>query len=159
MRIAVCDDEKYFRSILKRKLEIYAKKRALIFNYDDFTDGTELLKSSRSYDLIFLDYKMNELNGMDTARKLREKNDKTTVIFLTGITDVVYESFEVKAFRFLTKPIDEVRLHKALDDFLLSFDDDKYLSLTDCPRIIRIEYDDILYIEAKAKNSTTNATP
>ena len=154
VRIAVCDDEKYFRGILKRKLEIYAKKKAMIFLYDDFADGKELLKSTCSYDLIFLDYKMDELNGIDTARKLREKNDKTTIIFLTSIIDAVYDSFEVNTFRFLSKPIDDDRLYKALDDFLKSLNENNFLSLMACPKIIRIEYDDILYIEAKGKSCT-----
>lgn len=151
MRIAICDDERHFRSILKQKLEIYAKNRAMILIYDDFTDGSELLKSTRFYDLIFLDYQMNELNGMDTARQLRDKNNKTTIIFLTAVPDIVYDTFEVKAFRFLNKPIEDERLYKALDDFLKSFSDDEYLSLIERGKIVRIEYNDILYVEANGK--------
>ncbi|MCL2020021.1 MAG: LytTR family DNA-binding domain-containing protein [Oscillospiraceae bacterium] len=154
MRIAICDDENYCCRVLRAKLEAYAQKRALIFIYDNFSDGRKLLKSNLSYDLIFLDYKMRGLNGIDTARELRKRNDKTTIIFLTGIFDAVYDSFEVKAFRFLSKPINDVRLCKALDDFLASFNDGECLCLTDCPKIIKVEYDDIFYIEANEKSCT-----
>ncbi len=151
MRIALCDDEKYMRMMLRERLDAYAKKRALVFNYEDFADGSELLKADRIFDLIFLDYKMKELNGMDTARELRNRNVKTAIVFLTSISDIIRDTFEVNTFRFLDKPIINEKLYKALDDFLKSFTEDEYLSLLDCPKIIRIRYDDIYYAEATNK--------
>jgi len=153
MRIAICDDEKVFRKMLKSELNIYAKDKALDFLYDDFTDGESLLKSKSIYDLIFMDYMMGEINGVETARKLREKNDKTVIMFLSSHSQAVFESFEVNTFRFLVKPIDKKTLFKALDDYFLLYSKENFLVLTDCPKIIRLNCDDIIYVEARNKSS------
>ncbi|MCL2078161.1 MAG: LytTR family DNA-binding domain-containing protein [Oscillospiraceae bacterium] len=153
MNIAICDDEKFFRNTLKEKLRLYAEDRAMVFVFDEFSDGLSFIESKKQYDLIFMDYKMRDLNGIETIRILRENNQKAAIIFLSSYPNAVFESFEVSAFRFLTKPIEDKKLFRALDDYLKSFSGNDYLILNQKPKIVRISYDDIIYIEAKNKRS------
>jgi DNA-binding LytR/AlgR family response regulator len=97
-----------------------------------------------------MDYQMDELNGMDTARQLRERNNKTVIIFLTSYPDIVFDTFEVNAFRFLVKPVNRKKLYKALDDYFKVFSEDEYLILN-CPNITAVNFNDIIYVEAQNK--------
>lgn len=58
MRIAICDDERFFREELRKQLDNYAKEYAFDFVYTEFPSGQLLLESSIEFDLIFMDYQM-----------------------------------------------------------------------------------------------------
>lgn len=84
MRIAICDDEKVFRDILKKELKNYAREFGFDFVYTEFSSGENLLSSDTDFDLIFMDYQMKTINGIDTVDKMRNRNDKTVVVFMTS---------------------------------------------------------------------------
>ena len=56
-------------------------------------------------EIYFLDIEMKKLTGMDVARKIRERNDKSEIIFTTGLIDYIHDGYEVRAYRYLLKPI------------------------------------------------------
>ena len=151
MRIAICDDETPMHDILKRYLDSYAHKRNLIILYFDFKDGRELLACPQEFDLIFMDYQMKEMDGMETARKLRALHIDTPIIFLTSFSHIVFDTFEVNAYRFLVKPIDMEKLSSAMDDYLKSIDDSNFILIKTEDDSKRIKIDDIIYVEAADK--------
>ena len=71
MRIAICDDNMILHKELKRCLEKYAVMRKIDMVYDDYTSGVELLSGNLEYDIIFMDYEMDGINGVETEKKLR----------------------------------------------------------------------------------------
>lgn len=151
MKIAICDDETVMHTQLKKCLEEYAIKRNLIFLYSDFSNGSELLASDKEFDIIFMDYQMNGIDGLETSRRLRQKNINTTIIFLTSYEKVVFDSFSVNTFRFLVKPINIEKLTAALDAYLATLDDDNFIVLKTDDDNQRIKIDDIIYAEAEDK--------
>lgn len=152
MRIAICDDNIILHEYLKNYLEEYSADRNTDLVYDDFTSGADLLAASgNNYDVIFMDYQMNGLDGLETSRRLRQKNVRSAIIFLTSYTHVVFDTFEVDAYRFLTKPINKDRLFSAMDDFLLSEDDSSYIVIKTDDGAKRINTADIIYAEASGK--------
>lgn len=150
MRIAICDDEKFFRDTLKSELDKYAKERALDFVYTDFLSGELLLKSKTDFDLIFMDYQMKTINGIDTVDKMRKRNDKTIVVFITSYPQVAIESVKVQPYRFLTKPIEFEKFYEALDSFVERYNSDAYVLVYDeeNDKMKRLAEWDILYAEA-----------
>ena len=70
-------------------------------------------------DLLFLDIYMKKLNGMETARKLRQIQCKVPIIFLTASPDYAIESYEVQASGYLLKSFSEEKLMKLLNRILL----------------------------------------
>lgn len=150
MRIAVCDDEKVFRDILKTELEKYAKEFRLDFVYTEFSSGEALLSSNIDFDLIFMDYQMRTINGIDTVNKMRKRNDKTVVVFITSYPDVAIESIKVQPHRFLSKPINHKDFYEALDSFMERYNSDAYVLVYDeeNDKIKRLAEWDILYAEA-----------
>ncbi|MBR3516296.1 MAG: response regulator, partial [Lachnospiraceae bacterium] len=82
MRIAICDDEKIFLDSLEEK--IYGILSKLDCEVIPFFSAEALLSSSMDYDLIFLDIEMGELDGMGAAKKIRETDFETPIVFLTS---------------------------------------------------------------------------
>lgn len=84
------------------------------YEIDIFHSGCELLNSNVTYDLIFLDIEMPDINGMKTAESLRNGENEEHIIFLTSHTEFMPDAFKVKAFRFLNKPIETETFEEAV---------------------------------------------
>ena len=118
MQIAICDDEYIFRNELRALLVKYKKSRRLQLDIYEFASGEEFLSSELTFDIVFLDYQMPSLNGMQTARKLRTKNSLCSIVFITNYPDFVFDSFEVCPYRFFKKPISDSRIELMLDSYI-----------------------------------------
>ena len=151
MRIAICDDKAVLHDDLKAHLDEYAQERGLLMVYYDYTDGEGLITSGIDHDLIFMDYQMEGLDGLETARRLRKNGVKSAIIFLSSFPDIVFDTFEVNAYRFLVKPIDRDKLAAAMDAFLASTDESNYILIKTDEESRRINIDDIIYAEAADK--------
>lgn len=114
LKIAVCDDEErirqYMKTVIYRELHIEA---------DLYASGAALLDAQVGYDIYFLDICLDQEggcgqpDGMETARRLRGRTD-AALIFITALQDYVYDAFDVEAFQYLLKPIEEQKLVEAL---------------------------------------------
>ena len=72
--IAICDDEEVLISELKENLIQYAAETGKEFCFFLYRDGSELLADYRpDYDLIFMDIKMEKLNGLQTAEEIHSR--------------------------------------------------------------------------------------
>ena len=154
MKAAVCDDEKTFHKDVFVLLGKYMETRNLEIYTDFYENGEELLRSRREYDIIFLDYQMDGINGIETAEKLREANSDSVIIFISAYPAAALDAYEVKTFRFLVKPIVEAKLFKALDDYLKSIDYDNLLLLNTHEDTYKIKMSEIIYLEGDGKYTT-----
>lgn len=154
MRAAVCDDEKIFHKEVSALLHKYMLSRNIEVYVDFYENGKELLTSNKKYDIIFLDYQMDGLNGIETAEKLRESNSDSVIIFISAYPAVALDAYEVKTFRFLVKPVDELKLFKALDDYLKSIDYDNILLLNTHNGNYKLKMSEIIYLEGDGKYTT-----
>ena len=115
MRIAICDDEKNIRELIANKVEKQYPDAEIIF----FQSGEELLLSDESIDILFLDIQMSGIDGMETARELRKKDTRVILIFVTAVEEYVFQAFDVGAFNYIVKPIDDAKfvdvLHRAVE--------------------------------------------
>ena len=153
MIAAVCDDEKTMQNCLSVLLEEYGMKKGVDILIDKFENGYDLLRSSRKYEIVFMDYQMDGIDGIETARKIREANDDCTIIFISAYPEAALDSFEVGTFRFLKKPIDKQKLFRALDDYIKEFDFDNFLTIKTKDGTWKIKISDIVYAEAKGKHT------
>lgn len=151
MKIAVCDDENIFREKFKAYIDGYYKSMDILT--ETFSSGEKLLeqfkKNHNAYDLIFLDIEMNKMDGIQTARLLRELNQDVLIIFLTSHLEFAADGYEVNAFRFLTKPVSEKKLVHALQDIQSALNRNKRLLIKTEDKEILLHYRDIVYMEAQ----------
>ena len=151
MRIAICDDEKIFRNQLKEALDRYSDERKVDVFYTEFSNGHDLIANKNEFDIIILDYQMESIDGLETAKRLRKKNDKTEIIFLTSYPQIVFDTFQVHTFRFLVKPLDYDKMKSALDDYRNSIDNEEFIILKIDEITKKISMNDIIYAEASDK--------
>jgi DNA-binding LytR/AlgR family response regulator len=156
MKIAVCDDEQSFRDTITSAVVEYSNMRRWITVIDEFICGEDLLKSKKVYDIVFLDYKLEGIDGLETAQFLREKNKNCTIIFLTSFPQFVYEAFEVGAFRFFEKPLDVSKLYKALDEYFELFGNDYPLLINAGRETVSIQAHSVVFLEADKKKCYIN---
>ncbi|MBQ3514074.1 MAG: response regulator transcription factor [Lachnospiraceae bacterium] len=111
IKIAICDDDKKITTQLEDVIEDYLKQLGIRYEINIFFDGKELMqhmeKEQTEYDVIFLDIEMKDMDGMETARQIRKKNQIVLILFVTSHTSYAIEAYSVHPFQFIVKPIDE----------------------------------------------------
>lgn len=117
IKIAICDDEKALRGMLRQEIEKHCKNAGILCQIFDYDSGEKLLAlpAENIPDILFLDIQMPGKNGMQTARELRRKNENMILIFVTALSEYVYDAFDVNAFHYLVKPFEEEKLYQVLD--------------------------------------------
>ena len=100
MQIAICDDDKSIGLILEEKIKKLLPDAVI----EKYLSGDELIASGCEPDILFLDIQMPGMDGMETARILRQKNERMVLIFVTAVEEYVFQAFDVAAFHYLVKP-------------------------------------------------------
>ena len=150
MKIAICDDEKVFLNDLEQK--IYNIVSKLDCDVIPYPSAEELLLAKDVYDLIFLDIEMDGMDGMSAARKIRERGDDTPIVFLTSHTEMAIDGYEVNAFRFLKKPVEDVKLRQTLQDIQLMKASHKGIMIRSAGEEIVVVPSEILFLESDNNN-------
>ena len=152
IRIAIVDDEKVIREHIKNLIE----DKHVECLIDTYSTGEALLQVDKCYDIVFLDIQMDGMNGIDTARILRQKTEHTVLVFITGVKGYVFDAFDVAAFHYLIKPIDEQKFADVFKRAVLEVGKKKQqaneqLFVKTRYRNITLEQNDVLYIESRGK--------
>lgn len=109
VKIAVCDDEKNIRAYLVSLI----KRQDIECSIMEYASADEYLPDGSEYDLLFLDIEMGGsgagMDGMELARNIRgmDTGRQPVIVFVTGYEKYVYDAFDVGAFQYLVKPVDE----------------------------------------------------
>ena len=152
IRIAIVDDEKLIREQIKTMI----KNKQVECLIDTYSAGEELLRTDKCYDMVFLDIQMEGINGIETARVLRQKTEDAVLIFITGVKEYVFDAFDVAAFHYLIKPIDEQKFADVFKRAVLEVGKKKQktngqLFVKTRYRNVTLEQNDVLYIESRGK--------
>ena len=151
MKIAICDNDTVFSNKLKHILYNYSNKRNLEIYVETFESGEKLLLSQSKYLLIFIEYSLPGINGLETVENLRKQNNNTKIIFITHHTQFIFDAFKVNTYRFLTKPIAEKSVHIILDDLFFTTNKHYPLWISDGYNTHCIDTSEIVYLEADNK--------
>ncbi len=115
IRIAICDDEKHMSDHIRAMASEFFRKKNREIQLRTFLSGEELLNYDGQIDILFLDIQMNGMDGLETARKLRAGKFRGVLIFITVLKEMVFQSFEVQAYDYLVKPVDEKQFGKTME--------------------------------------------
>ena len=160
-QVAIVEDSAYERDHIQKVLSDYQNKKGCTYDIRMFHNGKRLaeeLEESPDYRpvLYLLDIEMPEMNGVETARAIREVDSHAHLIFITSYMNYAPETMEYKAFRYIAKEELEKKLPRALDSFELDMEwedrGNEYYVIEARTHPERIRYRDILYIEREGKN-------
>lgn len=129
IRFAVCDDELFMRQALSEQISGYMRETGVPHSVRCFPDGGALLESGNDFDIYFLDIQMKQPDGMETARRLRQKGNRGLLIFVTVLRDPVFDAFSVEAFDYLVKPLEPDRFRRTMGRALQTMRQQKEKSL------------------------------
>lgn len=151
--IAVCDDELLFGARLSEKIRSIMERLGRPCVVRQFQSGKELLEEVEQFDLIFLDILMKDINGMDTARVIRDKEIDKLLIFISSSRDHVWESYDVEAFWYLVKPVSESKLERVLHRAVAKMESEpqEYLIIQKERRPRKVFLKDIFYCEIQGR--------
>lgn len=152
LSIAILDDNQEDAQFIERTCRNYYKQTNFQINLQVYYNPLDLLKDNyRSFDILFLDIEMPSLNGIELAKKIRETNKKCFISFVTNYSSYVYQSYDVHAFGFLNKPLEEKHLFQFLDEINSYMDfypyKDKKVSFETFQGTILLNLHQILYLE------------
>lgn len=181
MHIAVCDDEDIFREYLKRLLLEYSFRIHEEIFVSEYASGQSLLEAYSSYknssyknalcknpscqnssyknsscktevwDVIFLDIRMEGMDGMKTAELLRAQGCGCLIVFLTSLVEYAPKGYEVRAFRYLLKEQARSDLGRVLDACRQELSVETYFSFCYERRSYSILKRDIRYFESRKR--------
>lgn len=127
--IAICDDEKYILDKLKRLAVGFFQRKKVEVKVIVFRSGEELLDYQQNIDILFLDIQMDGIDGMETARRLRNRNYRGYLIFITVLREMVFEAFVVQPYDYLLKPMKEEAFVKTMERLFASMQEERAASL------------------------------
>lgn len=157
IKIAICDDEPDIAHKIEEILRRYTGNNGIKIETSLFFDGTGLVNrvlDGERYDLIYLDIKMKELDGINAVRRIRAVDRAALIIFVSNHNDYIQELLEVEAFRFLGKPVDkELFIRYFMEACKKIYEDMTYFEYRYQHELFRLPVIEIVYFESRCRKT------
>lgn len=150
LQIAIAEDEAPARAALQEYLERWQTESGQQVQALFFESGTQLVEQlPQPLQLVLLDIQMPGLNGMETARLLREKLPEVELVFITSLTGYALESYEVAALDYLVKPVSYPRFCRSIQRAVrrIAQQQENLLTVKNTEGVFRVRVKDLLYVE------------
>lgn len=153
LSIAVCDDEVIECCHMAKRIQEIMEEMKIPCIIRRFRSGGELLQALESFDIVFLDIMMQELDGMKTAQMLRERASNKILIFVSSSRDYVFEAYDVEAFQYLLKPVNSRKLKRVLQKAVQKTErcSREFILVSKERQKKKLYLDDIYYFEIKGR--------
>lgn len=153
IRIAICDDEEFFR----KQIEDLTRR-----NFDqsyelsiDVFDSIAKLDRARNiadYDIFLLDIEIHNDSGIEYARTIRNTNNTALIIFVTAYDRYAIDGYGTRAMDYILKPVREQQLKQALATAFGEIESKfKPVNIVENKRAIILNQHDIVYAEKQGR--------
>ncbi len=111
VKIALCDDQVLDRVIIKLFLEMFYSEKGEEVEITEFESGTEFLKTDvNEYSIAFLDIYMDNMTGIEAAKKILSINKNIKIMFCSSSPEFSQEFLDIGAYGYFIKPISPEKL-------------------------------------------------
>ena len=152
MRTAVIEDIAENTKILLNHLQQYEKETGISIHTTSFQNGMDFISDYHPvWDLILLDIEMPLMNGIETARKIRQLDSDVLIIFVTCMAQYAIEGYSVRALDYVLKPVHYYSFASKMDQVMeiLSTRQKKKLIIHARNEHIRLAPEQLLYVEVQ----------
>lgn len=118
LEFAICDDNVTELNKLKNMIIRSCRENNIQATISLFPNGVDLLNGYQKFDAIFLDIKMDQLDGIQTALEIRKQDKHVKIIYVTNYSSFQSDAFTVRAFGYVVKPISYEQIYKQLKDII-----------------------------------------
>ena len=160
LTIAVCDDEIIACCNIAGKIKDFLAEMKIPCIIRQFNSGQELLQAQESFDIIFLDIIMHNPNGMKTARILKQNTPNAILVFVSSSREYVFDAYDVEAFQYLLKPIEDKKLKSVLQKAVrkTQVHSREFLIISRERQKRKLYLDDIYYFEIRGRKIDIHGT-
>ncbi|MDO9490645.1 LytTR family DNA-binding domain-containing protein [Acetobacterium sp.] len=154
--IAVCEDEQEYQDKISIFIKKYSDINCCDFEVSFFCTVADFWENYQagSFNIVFLDIYLEDGNGIEIAKKLRNREEECQIVFITSSRDFAIEGFELQARHYITKPIAEEKLVEALNRCLVMLAENmKVIQIPVGKLEVTIRLKDIIYVEVFNKTS------
>ncbi len=153
LSIAVCDDEVIECCNMEKRIKRVMEEMKIPCIIRQFRSGGELLQTLESFDIVFLDIIMQEMDGMKTAQLFRRKAFDKILIFVSSSREYVFEAYDVEAFQYLLKPVEDRKLKNVLQKAVLKTErrSQEFIIVSRERQKKKLFLDDIYYFEIQGR--------
>ena len=160
VKICICDDSSEERIIINALVREWSRRSGTDVSVSEFPTAEAFLFEYEELvpDLVLLDIEMPGMNGVELAKRLRERNKLIQIVFITGFSEYIAEGYEVAALHYLLKPVSPEKLFSTLDRALEKQEiDGRKIVFETSVETVQLLFYEIRYIEVIKKYITIYA--
>jgi len=111
-----------------------------------------------SFDVAFLDIKMQQMTGIELADTIRKIDNNMIIVFTTSFSQYALRGYDVNALHYLIKPVSPAKLLPILDKARMIWRSrrDSFLLVSDGAGQLKLPYGDIYYISVLSHTMSIN---
>lgn len=158
-RIVICDDEATSLAFNQKMTEKILEEARIDYTIDTFSDMDSMINAAKEneaqkqpYDLLLSDVLTPGITGIDAAKKLRALGGKMDIVFISSTTDFALEGYNVKAIRYLTKPVEQNKLKECLLEAYEKAVMNAKILVPSGDKTYRVAVKDIFYVESDVRD-------
>ena len=150
-KILICDDSPEEAQKLSRLLDRYSAENNTELSVTTATQQDDIMTAltEQRYDILFLDIYMDQLNGIDLAKLLREQGISSKIVFFSTSPDHALEAYGVNATQYFVKPVSYEKLAAVMSQLQPPPPKTKSITFELGHSVLQIPLDEILYTEGQ----------
>ncbi|MBQ2957953.1 MAG: response regulator transcription factor [Clostridia bacterium] len=160
LRIAIVDDTPADSAALRELVADFFRRNEQANMIRIFDTPLDFIRSTDNHDIVFMDIRMDKLDGIEVARIMRKINAEAILIFVTHMAQLAIKGYEVDALDFIVKPADQFSINYVLTKALARLENTSgtMFALKTSEGIISLSSNDITCVEVFDHNLAYHTT-